>query len=115
MAGRDPHSQNEVYIMDLAAYLQTYHSNLTTVLQLFESLSASLRSSKARSEGSSSSSSSQSIASNLPQHPAPGDVYPEHLPESALMAGIRSGQFLQGVLRVSRFRCALEAIVVLTE
>lgn len=111
VAKRDPHNHG-VLMMDLASYLQTYHSKLTTVLHLFDSLNASLKVPKI---GLDESTTLSANASNLPQQPSPGDVYPAHLSESALLAGIRSGQFLQGVLRVSRFRCATEAIVVLTE
>ncbi|VUZ43706.1 unnamed protein product [Hymenolepis diminuta] len=111
VAKRDPHNYG-VLMMDLASYLQAYHSKLTTVLHLFDSLNASLKMPKI---GLDESTTLSANASNLPQQPSPGDVYPAHLSESALLAGIRSGQFLQGVLRVSRFRCATEAIVVLTD
>ena len=105
-------SKDGILVMDLAAYLQTYHPGLTAVIQLYDSLSASL---KSKQGGTTETLPLDITSSTLPQEPAPGDVYPSHLPESALIAGIRSGQFLQGVLRVSRFRGTTEAIVVLTE
>lgn len=112
VAEKDPHNYGDVLMMDLASYLKMYHSNLTTVFQLYESLNASLKAPKVKNHEENSSSSS---SSNLPQQPAPGDVYPPHLSESALLAGIRSRQFLQGIIRVSRFRSSTEAIVVLSE
>nr|CUU99529.1 hypothetical transcript [Hymenolepis microstoma] len=112
LAKRDPRNSGAVLIMDLASYLQAYHSKLTTALQLFDSLNASL---KAHKDGVDKPTTLSANASNLPQQPAPGDIYPTHLSESALLAGTRSRQFLQGVLRVSRFRCTTEAIVVLTD
>ena len=111
-AARRSSSKGSVSVMDLSTYLQTYHPNLTAVAQLYDSLNASL---KSKQEGQAEPLTLTISSSSLPQEPAPGDVYPSHLPESALIAGIRSGQFLQGVLRVSRFRSTTEAIVVLTE
>ncbi|CDS37889.1 dis3 exonuclease 1 [Echinococcus multilocularis] len=114
LARRNP-SKVGVLVMDLATYLQTHHPNLTTVRQLYDSLCASLKSSQSVQNESASTIAAATTTSSLPQQPAYGDVYPAHLPESALIAGVRSGQFLQGVLRVSRFRSSTEAVVVLTD
>lgn len=114
LARRDP-SNDGVLMMDLPTYLQTHHSNLTTVRQLYDSLSASLKLNRGEQNESTPVTAAAATTSNLPQQPAHGDVYPAHLPESALIAGVRSGQFLQGVLRVSRFRSSTEAVVALTE
>ncbi|VDM19023.1 unnamed protein product [Hydatigera taeniaeformis] len=114
LARRDP-SNSGALIMDLSTYLQTHHSDLITVRQLYDSLSASLKSSYGKQNELTSTTAAASTSSSLPAQPAPGDIYPAHLPESALIAGIRSGQFLQGVLRVSRFRSSTEAVVVLTD
>ncbi|KAL5971885.1 DIS3-like exonuclease 1 [Taenia solium] len=114
LARRDP-SNDGVLVMDLSTYLQTHHPNLTTVRLLHDSLSASLKSSRGEHNEATSNTAAVTTTSSLPQQPAQGDVYPAHLPESALLAGVRSGQFLQGVLRVSRFRSSTEAVVVLTD
>lgn len=111
--------KSDILVMGLPAYLESYHPQLTTVHQLYASLSASINSNKmvsAAAETPAPCLQDEEVAvGNLPQAPAAGDIYPVHLPEAALVAGIRSKQFLRGVLRVSRFRYSSEAIVVLTE
>ncbi|KAL5104674.1 DIS3-like exonuclease 1 [Taenia crassiceps] len=114
LARRDP-SNGGVLVMDLSTYLRIHHSNLTTIWQLYDSLSASIKSNHSEQSESASVTAATTATYSLPQQPAHGDVYPAHLPESALIAGVRSGQFLQGVLRVSRFRSSSEAVVVLTD
>lgn len=107
---------DSVLVMNLATYLQTYHPKLTTVWQLYESLSASLKSTTTASEPAPVTSLRDDVAlMSLPQVPSAGDVFPAHLPDAALLAGIRSGQFLRGIIRVSRFRSATEAVVALTD
>ncbi|KAL7056994.1 hypothetical protein AAHC03_019040 [Spirometra sp. Aus1] len=107
---------DSVLVMNLATYLQTYHPKLTTVWQLYESLSASLKSTTTTNEPAAIVPLRDDVAlMSLPQAPSPGDVFPAHLPDAALLAGIRSGQFLRGIIRVSRFRSATEAVVALTD
>ncbi|CAH8832647.1 unnamed protein product [Trichobilharzia szidati] len=111
-----------VIVLDLPAFLQTYYPTLTTAKLLFDSLDASLHSTETKelsdlTEKSLEAEDSMEPLDSLvvPSEPAPGHAYPPYLPESALIAGLRSGQFLRGILRVSRFRPTTEAMVALTD
>ncbi|CAH8436353.1 unnamed protein product [Schistosoma guineensis] len=107
-------------VLDLPGFLQMYYPTLTTAKLLFDSLDVSLRSIQSKDhnlpELSKSENPSESLDSYImPSAPSIGHVYPEYLPESALAAGLRSGQFLKGILHVSRFRPTTEATVALTD
>ncbi|VDP42773.1 unnamed protein product [Schistosoma margrebowiei] len=107
-------------VLDLPGFLQTYYPTLTTAKLLFDSLDVSLRSIQSKDhnlpELSKSENPSESLDSYImPSAPSIGHVYPEYLPESALAAGLRSGQFLKGILHVSCFRPTTEATVALTD
>ncbi|TPP60449.1 DIS3 exonuclease 1 [Fasciola gigantica] len=108
-------------ILTLPELLQTYFSELTEAKLLLESLHASLETrhlTKLSHEAQSSINRANDVSTTVPNGPAapqPGKIYPDHLSESALLAGLRSGQFLRGTLRVSRFRAGTEAMVTLTD
>ncbi|CAL8089073.1 unnamed protein product [Calicophoron daubneyi] len=102
-------------VMTLPELLQVYYPTLRAAQLLFESLHASLQTKTADLSGVPGSTAENGKTSILPTDPGPGNVYPAHLPESALLAGLRSGQFIRGVLRVSRFRASTEAMVTLTD
>ncbi|XP_018647748.1 ribonuclease II-related [Schistosoma mansoni] len=107
-------------VLDLPGFLQMYYPTLTTAKLLFDSLDVSLRSIQSKDhnlpELSKSENPSESLDSYImPSVPSVGHIYPEYLPESALAAGLRSGQFLKGILHVSRFRPTTEAMVALTD
>ncbi|TGZ63828.1 hypothetical protein CRM22_006707 [Opisthorchis felineus] len=112
----------DVIVLSLPEFLQTYHPNLSEAKLLLDSLQASLHSKKTAvqhaipSADGQEESDGQVVKSTIvPNEPEPGNVFPTHLPESALLAGLRSGQFLRGILRVSRFRATTESMVALTD
>ncbi|CAH8447539.1 unnamed protein product [Heterobilharzia americana] len=116
------YSSSAVIVLNLPEFLQTYYPTLTTAKLLFDSLDASLHASEAKEhlqlpgENLDGEAPAEPLDSYLvPSAPAPGHAYPAYLPESALVAGLRSGQFLRGILRVSRFRPNTEAMVALTD
>ncbi|KAA0185075.1 DIS3 exonuclease 1 [Fasciolopsis buskii] len=109
-------------ILTLPELLETYFSELTEAKLLLDSLQASLDSRQSINLSNGVARSSTKLANDIstgvpdgPAAPQPGNVYADHLSESALLAGLRSGQFLRGTLRVSRFRAATEAMVTLTD
>ncbi|TNN20929.1 DIS3-like exonuclease 1 [Schistosoma japonicum] len=110
----------ELTVLDLPSFLQTYYPVLTAAKLLFDSLDLSLRSIKSKECNLPGDTSWERPVESLdsyvvPSAPAVGHVYPAYLPESALVAGLRSGQFLRGVLHVSRFGPTTEATVALTD
>ncbi|KAF6774219.1 hypothetical protein AHF37_06740 [Paragonimus kellicotti] len=111
-----------VTVLSLPEFLQIYHPDLSGAKMLLDSLEASLQIKSAPPDQTEvlhvtlDQTDSEVVKTTIiPNAPEPGQMYPAHIPESALMAGLRSGQFLRGILRVSRFRAATEAMVALTE
>ncbi|KAK4472849.1 hypothetical protein MN116_004062 [Schistosoma mekongi] len=110
----------QLTVLNLSAFLQTYYPALTAAKLLFDSLDLSLRSTKSKEHNLPDDRSLERPIESLdsyvvPSAPDVGHVYPAYLPESALVAGLRSGQFLRGVLHVSRFGPNTEATVALTD
>ncbi|KAF5406041.1 hypothetical protein PHET_00417 [Paragonimus heterotremus] len=111
-----------VTVLSLPEFLQIYYPDLSGAKMLLDSLEASLQVKSAPPDQTEvlhvplDQTDSEVVKTTIiPNAPEPGQMYPAHIPESALMAGLRSGQFLRGILRVSRFRAATEAMVALTD
>ncbi|KAA3673549.1 DIS3-like exonuclease 1, partial [Paragonimus westermani] len=111
-----------VTVLNLPEFLQIYYPNLSGAKLLLDSLEASLQVKSAPPDQTEvldmplDKTDGEVVKTTIiPNAPEPGQLYPAHIPESALLAGLRSGQFLRGILRVSRFRAATEAMVALTD
>ncbi|VDP88446.1 unnamed protein product [Echinostoma caproni] len=82
-------------VLTLPELLETYFSELTQAKLLFESLKASLESRPVKESSHKpldSTESGNEVSSGVPDIPAapqPGKVYPDHLSEAALLAGLR--------------------------
>uniref|UniRef100_A0A1I8HG56 DIS3-like exonuclease 1 n=1 Tax=Macrostomum lignano TaxID=282301 RepID=A0A1I8HG56_9PLAT len=85
-----PEDKGGVDVLSVADYVARFHGDKPQVTQIFESLRASLAAAEAASSAEGSAGESTR-----------GD-YPEHLSAESLKAGVKSGQFLQGCLHVSR-------------
>ncbi|KAF7262293.1 hypothetical protein EG68_00470 [Paragonimus skrjabini miyazakii] len=111
-----------VTVLSLPEFLQIYYPDLSGAKMLLDSLEASLQVKSAPLDQTEvlhvplDQTDSEIVKTTvIPNAPEPGQMYPAHVPESALLAGLRSGQFLRGILRVSRFRATTEAMVALTD
>ncbi|XP_060611346.2 DIS3-like exonuclease 1 [Anolis sagrei] len=80
-----------VFVISFKDYLDNFWPDLKAAHELFESVLQSRRESEGQESG--------------------GKEYAEHIPSEALVAGIKSGRFLQGVLNVNKHRAQVEAFV----
>ncbi|XP_072031507.1 LOW QUALITY PROTEIN: DIS3-like exonuclease 1 [Amphiura filiformis] len=81
-----------VYVLSIGNYLNMFWPDLNQALDIYESLKASLAEVESQSKGSSKE-------------------YTEYLPMDVLSAGIKSGRYIDGAIRVNRHHAQEEAFV----
>ncbi|XP_071794054.1 DIS3-like exonuclease 1 [Asterias amurensis] len=81
-----------VHVMNVKQYLEVFWPQLTQAHDMFESLTASLTDTTDRKKGSNKD-------------------YQDYLPNDVLAAGIKSGLFIEGSLRVNKYHAQDEAYV----
>ncbi|XP_022099659.1 DIS3-like exonuclease 1 isoform X2 [Acanthaster planci] len=81
-----------VHVMNIQKYLEVFWPDLTQAHDIYESLAASLADSRENKKGSSKE-------------------YTDYLPSDVLAAGIKSGLYIEGTLRVNKYHAEKEAFV----
>lgn len=102
-----------IQVHSMRTYLDVYHPNARDLSVLLQSITEVERARLKEEQTRIALAQSQSITNNqtLSSSTSLSTLYPEHLDEEALRAGVKSGLFLSGHLKVHRHHSTIHAFV----